>query len=141
MEIWKFIRQNREFVILLILSLFLAYFIPFVYLINNQSINFYDRLSGLIVSLLGLIITAYAIFVSFIKKLKDVIGNSDVLKLLNLYFLFSIILLFITNIFYVAYPLIGIDDHYLFRLLYLVTFGTTFLIVGYLFMSSRKFIQ
>lgn len=137
----KTIRQNLGLLAIIIISVILSASLKFSFSSNGHELNLYERSSGIFESLLGLIIASYAIYVSFVDKLKEKVGDKDVLSLLNVYFLLNIILLFGVNIFYVYYPVIDSPDTFLTRLLYIFTLGVTLLIIFYLFLSAKHFIK
>lgn len=134
----KVIKQNMGVIVIIVLALVLSYFTSFT-LTAEETI--FERSGGLFVSLLGLIIASYAIYISFINKLKNIVGDSGVLNLLNYYFLITIGLLFVTNAIYIVLPSMGSIDLFGYRFLYYLTIGFTLLVIWYLFLSARHFIK
>ena len=134
----KLIRQNIGLIFVIIISLIISYFTSFTI---SEYTSIYERSKGIYEVLLGLIIVSYTMFISFISELKNKVGDNDVLSQLNYYFLFNILFLVATNLFYVIYPIINITDNYWFRMLYLLTTGFTLLIIWYLFIASKTFIS
>lgn len=137
----QFIRRNAEMIIVLVVSLVLAGQLSFIYYSGGNVINLYERISTIPVSLLGLLLASYAIFISFIRNLKKKTKSKTLLGSLNNYFIVGILLLLLLTLFHVVYPILGIQDFYWFRFLFIFTLGITLLIVRYLFLSAKKFIE
>ena len=137
----RFLRQNLEIILVTIISLVIAFLFQFVYTSSGNTINLYERLAPLIISLLGLIIASYTIFVGFISQLGDKIGDKKVIPSLNIYFLFTIAVLMIVNIVNVILPLFSVSDFIVVRFLYVFFIGLICLLVLYTFFCAKAIVN